>query len=366
MGFTTVIRPVALAVLISFAFSELADAQTYFFDKNENGYIDDEEIGILYNYWAMRRPLPQIECPQLATDTPTPIPTNTPTHTPTATDTPVPTKTTQPTVTPEEGLEELEVEIPNMPQGVKPLVLKRIPAGTFVMGSPSNESGRYSDEGPQHQVTITKDFYLGKYEVTQAQWRAVMGSNPARSYGVGNDYPVYYVSWNDCQTFITRLNGMGLGTFRLPTEAEWEYACRAGTTTRFYWGDSEAEDIMKQYCWYFRNANDGYWTNPHADEEGTQPVGLKIPNDFGLYDMSGNVWEWCTDYYDSGYYSRTPESDPVNQSNQFGSDRVVRGGCWHGYPGTVRSACRYGDIPGVPWHDIGFRVVVGGVASRTN
>ncbi|MBC7324568.1 MAG: formylglycine-generating enzyme family protein, partial [Moorella sp. (in: Bacteria)] len=128
-----------------------------------------------------------------------------------------------------------------------------IPAGTFMMGSPNNEQDRSSNEGPQHQVTLTKPFYLGKYEVTQAQWKAVMGSNP--SYFRGNNLPVEQVSWNDCQTFIQRLNQLGQGTFRLPTEAEWEYACRAGTTTRFYWGDDPNYSQIGQYAWYDRNSN---------------------------------------------------------------------------------------------------------------
>ncbi len=198
---------------------------------------------------------------------------------------------------------------------------------------------------------------------------------------MGDDHPVYYVEWYDCVRFCNELSerkgltnvynestweaNMNANGYRLPTEAEWEYACRAGTMTRFYWGDSDAENIMKQYCWYEKNAQRSQWTNPHADGEGTQPVGLKIPNDFGLYDMSGNVWEWCTDYYDDEYYSRTPESDPANQSNQFGSYRVVRGGCWGNTPWDVRSAYRNGHTPDDAWLHLGFRVVVGGVASRT-
>ncbi|MHC4575525.1 MAG: formylglycine-generating enzyme family protein [Planctomycetota bacterium] len=119
------------------------------------------------------------------------------------------------------------------------LELVRIPAGSFRMGSPESERGRYDDEGPVHKVTINYDFYMGKYEVTQAQWKAVMGTNPARRLGVGDNYPVSHISWDQCRQFIAKLKQVGLpGTFRLPSEAEWEYACRAGTQTRFYFGDS--------------------------------------------------------------------------------------------------------------------------------
>ncbi|RJP32347.1 MAG: formylglycine-generating enzyme family protein, partial [Candidatus Omnitrophota bacterium] len=149
----------------------------------------------------------------------------------------------------------ISVSLPGLPSGAKPLEMVLIPAGTFTMGSPSSEKDRDDDEGPQHQVTISKPFYIGKYPVTQAQWLAVMGTNPAEGYGVGNDYPVYNISWNDCQEFIKKLNQMGQGEFRLPTEAEWEYACRAGTTTRFFWGNDLNYTEIKDYAWYDGNNN---------------------------------------------------------------------------------------------------------------
>jgi len=173
----------------------------------------------------------------------------------------------------------------------------RIPAGSFQMGA--DDSWAYSDEQPVHEVTISKDFYMGQTEITQAQWLAVMGTNPAQYYGVGDNYPVYYVSWDDCQNFITALNQLGQGTFRLPSEAEWEYACRAGTTTRFYFGDSDGcgtlcEDCAAgvlpgnrtDYMWYCGN-NGSYGSVDYGSKE----VGLLEPNGFGLYDMHGNVFE---------------------------------------------------------------------------
>ena len=154
-------------------------------------------------------------------------------------------------------------------------------------------------------MTISKAFYLGQYEVTQAQWHAVMDSYPSDhefgDYGEGNDYPVHCVSWNDCQTFISKLNEMGQGTFRLPTEAEWEYACRAGTATRFYWGDDPSYTSINDYAWYFDEGVSLY---------GIKVVGQKTPNPWGLYDMSGNLWEFCADWFGSIYYSTSPSVDP--------------------------------------------------------
>ena len=163
----------------------------------------------------------------------------------------------------------------------------KIPEGEFMMGSPSDEGDRDNDEGPVHKVTIEESYYLGKYEVTQEQWREVMGSNP--SYFKGDDLPVEKVSWTDAQMFIQKLNEMeGTNIYRLQSEAEWEYACFAGTTTRYYFGDDESR--LGDYAWYLDNL-DGQ----------THPVGQKKPNPWGLYDMHGNVWEWCQDEYHSNY-----------------------------------------------------------------
>jgi formylglycine-generating enzyme required for sulfatase activity len=202
-----------------------------------------------------------------------------------------------------------------------PLLMKRIPVGRFVMGSPEDEQGRDRDESPQREIAITQDFYLGVYEVSQAQWQAVMGENPAMFQHKPEhlQYPVEYVSWSDCQRFIARLNELGIGRFRLPTETEWEYAARAGTTTRFYWGDDPGEKLCHQYGWM----NSRSMSQP-------QPVGQKKPNPWGLYDMSGNVWEWCSDSY--GPYGGVPVNDTL---------KVFRGGSWYDFPKSQRSANRH-------------------------
>lgn len=215
-----------------------------------------------------------------------------------------------------------------------------IPPGTFIMGSPENEKDRYDDE-TRHRVTLTQGFWMGKYEVTQAQWEAVMNANPSR-FESGNR-PVESVSWNDCQDFIAKLNRLNQGTFRLPTEAEWEYAYRAGTTTRFYWGEDRNESDIDRYAWY--NGNSG---------DRTHEVGQKRSNPWGLYDMSGNVWEWCADWY--GDYPSGPQVDPKGQ--QSGRARVQRGGSWLSYALYCRSASRNRSYPGYGANYIGLRILL--------
>jgi len=224
-----------------------------------------------------------------------------------------------------------------------------MPADEFLMGSPENEAGRDGDEGPQHRVTIARPFYLGKYEVTQAQWQAVMGNNPSSFKGDAK-LPVETVSWEDCQQFCQRLNerlaGAGHGVrVRLPTEAEWEYACRAGSTGRFCFGDSDGQ--LGDYAWYGGNGGNQ-----------THPVGRKKPNAFGLYDMHGNVWEWCEDWYHSSYSGAVDDGSAWTAGGEL-SARVLRGGSWFNNPAYCRCAYRYGDRPADRGVDVGFRVAAG-------
>jgi formylglycine-generating enzyme required for sulfatase activity len=217
-----------------------------------------------------------------------------------------------------------------------------IPAGSFDMGSPDDEQDRNNDEGPVHQVTFTHGFWMGEYEVTQQQWEAVMGSNPSSGYGVGDNYPVYYVSWYDIQEFEYSLNDV----FCLPSEAEWEYACRAGTTTRFYWGDDLNYSQIDRYEWFQGN---GGLTN-HI-------VGLKLPNDWGLYDMSGNVGEWCEDWSHNSYDGAPSDGSAWNIP--VGTEKIKRGGSVQsGSAATSRSAYRGGDVtPEHRFYTSGFRLV---------
>jgi formylglycine-generating enzyme required for sulfatase activity len=225
--------------------------------------------------------------------------------------------------------------------GVK-LDLVLIPAGSFTMGSPDSDSSAFFDERPQHQVRITRPFYMAKYLVTQEQWEAVMGSNPSRFKGASN--PVENVSWDQCRQFLEKLNAKSPpagGKFQLPTEAQWEYACRAGSNRHYCFGDDPS--LLDQYAWYAGNSGGA-----------THAVGTKKPNAWGLYDMHGNLWEWCADWYDGGYYARSPADDP--QGPREGTCRVIRGGGWSYDAGDCRSAFR-GDFDiGGGWDFIGLRV----------
>ena len=222
-----------------------------------------------------------------------------------------------------------------------------IPAGTFMMGSPESEAER-SDDETQHQVTISKPYYLGKYPVTQAQWQQVMGNNPSHFKG-DKLLPVENVSWDDTQAFCRKLKEITQAPFGIPTEAQWEYACRAGTNTPFHFG-SELNG---------RQANcDG--TVPYGtDSEGpylkkTTPVGKYQANAWGLYDMHGNVWEWCSDWH--GDYPTGSVTDPIGPAT--GSYRVFRGGCWYDAAVNCRSAFRNGRDPSNRYRDLGFRVAL--------
>jgi formylglycine-generating enzyme required for sulfatase activity len=225
-----------------------------------------------------------------------------------------------------------------------------IPKGTFMMGSPESEEGRQKDE-TQHEVTISKDYYLGVYEVTQAQYEKVMGKNPSYFQGpkVGNenaDLPVENVSWDDTVEFCKKLSDLpeekkAGRLYRLPTEAEWEYACRAGSKTAYAFDDEEG--LLPEYGWFSRNSS-----------RRTHTVGLLEPNAWGLYDMHGNVWEWCSDRY--GDYPKGAVSDPSGPKE--GSYRVFRGGGWSLGAAFCRSACRDGLAPSIRINVIGFRVAL--------
>ena len=218
-----------------------------------------------------------------------------------------------------------------------------IPSGTFTMGcSPSNSYTCNSNENPTHQVTLSKAFYLGKTEVTQAQWQAKMGNNPSYFSGNANN-PVEQGSWNDIAGFNT---ATGL---RLPSVAEWEYACRGGTTTAFhsmpgYPNGTNDDSLLGNIAWYISN------NSPF----GTKPVAGKAANAFGMYDMSGNVYEWCNDWYGSTYYTTSPSTDPAGPSS--GSNRVLRGGSWYTNSNNCRSSGRLDFDPVNRNGTVGFRV----------
>ena len=226
----------------------------------------------------------------------------------------------------------------------------KVPAGEFRMGSPDGESKRDSDEGPVHRVRITHPFFLQAHEVTQRQWEQVMGSNPSNFKGANR--PVEQVSWDDAQAFIKKLcakeNPAGAG-YRLPTEAEWEYACRAGSRTPFYTGETISTDLANYDGNYtYGNGRKGQYRRQTTD------VGSFLPNAFGLYDMTGNVWEWCSDWYEKDYYSKSPSADPEGPTS--GTRRVCRGGSWLYGPWYCRSAGRDRVAPGGRGDVLGFRV----------
>ena len=239
-----------------------------------------------------------------------------------------------------------DVKTLTLPDGVEMEMIYVAP-GSFTMGSPSSEEGRYDNE-TQHRVTLTKGYWLGKYEVTQRQWESVMGENP--SYFKGGNRPVENVSWNDCLRFIENVDAAARRQFggeaRLPTEAEWEYACRAGTTTAYSWGDTLNGD--KANC-------DGNFpcgtTVKGRYRQETADVGSYSPNDWGFYDMHGNVWEWCSDRH--GSYG----GDATNPTGaESGAYRVYRGGSWGHGAQECRSALRHGDAPGFREFHFGFRL----------
>ena len=215
----------------------------------------------------------------------------------------------------------------------------RVEAGTFTMGATTEMKDPWDDEKPTHQVTLTNDYYIGKYEVTQALWKAVMGKNPSNFKG--DNLPVEEVSWNDCQKFISKLNSITGKTFRLPTEAEWEYAARGGKKSRGY--QYSGSNNLSDVAWYTDNSG-----------SKTHTVGSKQANELGIYDMSGNVYEWCQDW--KGSYSSSSQVNPTGDNS--GSGRVSRGGCWSITAWNCRSSYRGSLTPGYRDGDLGLRLVL--------
>lgn len=227
--------------------------------------------------------------------------------------------------------------------------MKQVEAGTFTMGSEDGED----NEKPVHEVTISKNYYMGETEVTQQLWYVVMGQAPTTSnkwtieLGMGDNYPAYFVNWNDCQEFITKLNALTGLPFRLPTEAEWEFAARGGNKSQGYTyvGSNTIDDV----AWCYSNSS-----------SKTHEVATKTPNELGLYDMSGNVWEWCNDWY-GNYpevtYPVVPTVDPTGPTS--GSKRVFRGGSWAFNSTYCRVSFRYGDTPtNTGYYTHGFRLAL--------
>ena len=248
--------------------------------------------------------------------------------------------------------EEISVELP----GGATMQMVWIEPGRFVMGSPASEPFRDGDEGPQHQVTISRGFYLGKYVITQAQWESVTETTPWSGQPLvqpNPDHPAVYISWNDVRSFIQQLNEKtGDEAYRLPTEAEWEYACRAGTVARWSCGDDPAR--LEAHAWYRKEDVSEGWLS-HVGPEYAQPVGTKLPNPWGLHGMHGNVYEWCQDWYGPDYYRNSPNTDP--QGPATGTTRVRRGGSFGADAWALRSANRLHEPPSTRGFSLGARLV---------
>ena len=215
----------------------------------------------------------------------------------------------------------------------------RVEAGTFTMGATAEMEDPNDNEKPTHRVTLTNDYYIGKYEVTQALWQTVMGNNP--SMFKGDNLPVEQVSWDDCQEFISKLNRITGKMFRLPTEAEWEYAARGGNKSRGY--QYSGSNNLSDVAWYGNNSGDE-----------THAVGTKQPNELGIYDMSGNVWEWCQDWYET--YSSSSQVNPTGANS--GSCRVVRGVSWYNNARDCRLSLRGSNTPDFRSSNLGLRLVL--------
>ena len=223
-----------------------------------------------------------------------------------------------------------------------------VEGGTFTMGATEEQgSDAYGDETPTHQVTLSS-YYIGKTEVTQELWQAVMGKSLSqigselgnRTYGEGANYPMYYVSWEDCQEFITKLNALTGKNFRLPTEAEWEFAARGGSNSQGF--KYSGSNTLSNVAWY--NAST------------THPVATKASNELSIYDMSGNVWEWCNDWYSTSYYTSASQTNPTGPNS--GSSRVCRGGSWSYDARSCRVSFRSGYNPTNRLGNLGLRLAL--------
>ena len=272
------------------------------------------------------------------------------------------------------------VDLPGLAQGAKPLTLTYVPSGKFMMGSPDSEANRGENEGPRHRVHITQPFWMGKYEITNAQFEAfVKDSNyqttaekgsggsatwrnpglPDPADGKGLDQPVVQVTWDDAKAYCDWLSQKTGEKFSLPTEAQWEYACRAGSSTMYPWGDEP--NGACQYANGWNQENKGKWGFnwdgfPCSDGYlGPAPVGRFQPNAFGLHDMIGNVFEWCADDYDATYYAQSPKEDPTGPPAS--NSRVLRGGSCYNLPANYRSATRSRDPPDSRFNYVGFRLL---------
>jgi formylglycine-generating enzyme required for sulfatase activity len=237
------------------------------------------------------------------------------------------------------GINKMNQFTENLPNRVT-LEMVNLPAGEFLIGDASDY------DAPSHQVKVNS-FAIGKYPITQEQYQAVMGTNPSH-FKNNPQNPVENVSWDDAIEFCARLSKLTVRKYRLPTEAEWEYACRARTTTRYYFGDDANQFQSRDYAWYYGNSNNT-----------THPVGQKKPNAWGLYDMSGNVWEWCEDDWHDSYKNAPDDSTAwINNDNRSQSRKCLRGGSWGFSPYRCRSAYRnYSDRRDTRLNDIGFRAV---------